>query len=319
MARRNSKASTTDQATEATDTPTPDNEENTVTDTATESEAPEATTDEATEAPLDISNFQSVVESALSEADESTGDIPVANISAVTEAYRELDGIKPKNAAKNYVEEQLKLAVDDMDIQKARSYSKLRDNLKAGGSSKSGGGSKKAPADPKVAFVSKLAAHQIAMRLVQADVPEGLDLDACLTEADTLATELAEQVEAQTAYLNLSDDDRAEAEKPDTTAVVRTAFKLAAGKASGGGRTSGGSGVRRDTAVHIEQVFADLEPGTFLKVSEIAKAKSAEYGDDEPSQGAISARLFPSSGNCTVPGVEPVEKTDDNPRGARKV
>lgn len=73
------------------------------------------------------------------------------------------------------------------------------------------------------------------------------------------------------------------------------------------------SGTRRDIGAHIVSAFEGLPEGAFLTVGQIRSHRSEEYGDEFPSAGAISARLFPSSGRCTVPGVEPGE----NGRGVR--
>ncbi|MBN1091957.1 DUF262 domain-containing protein [Blastococcus sp. TML/M2B] len=75
---------------------------------------------------------------------------------------------------------------------------------------------------------------------------------------------------------------------------------------------------RRDIGAHIVSAFAGLPEGAFLTVREIRAHRSDEYGDEFPSAGAISARLFPSSGRCTVPGVEPGEN-ERGVRGARRI
>ena len=75
--------------------------------------------------------------------------------------------------------------------------------------------------------------------------------------------------------------------------------------------------VRRDIGRHILSAFTSLPPGSFLTVNEIRHHRSDEYGDEFPSAGAIAARLFPSTGRCTVPGVEP-GTSERGVRGARK-
>lgn len=80
-------------------------------------------------------------------------------------------------------------------------------------------------------------------------------------------------------------------------------------------RTSGKH--RGDIAAHIVSAFDEASPGTFLTVGEIRTHRSEEYGNEFPSSGAIAARLFPASGRCTVPGVEP-GVNDRGVRGARK-
>ena len=70
------------------------------------------------------------------------------------------------------------------------------------------------------------------------------------------------------------------------------------------------TGERRDIGVHISAAFANKEAGDFLTVSQIRAARSDEYGDNSPSAGAISARLFPKSGKFTVDGIKPSTSTD---------
>jgi hypothetical protein len=261
--------------------------------------------------PIDLTGFKDATSKAVEQRDSSTGEVPADAIGEVNAVYRGLDGIKPKNAAKNWIEDEMKGAITALDIQLARAYSMVKDNLTAAGGAKS----ERQPADPKLAFVNKLAAHRLALTLITA--PEGVDGDEASAQADDLVAGLSEQVEAYRAWAESDAEDKGDA--PDTSPVVRTAFKLAAGKASGGGRVSGGSGVRRDIGKHIQAAFSNLDNGAVLTVAEIANTKSEEYGDDVPSQGAVSARLFPQSGKCTVEGIEPVPAADGKPRGARKV
>lgn len=74
---------------------------------------------------------------------------------------------------------------------------------------------------------------------------------------------------------------------------------------------------RRDIGAHIVNAFANKPPGTFLTINQIRTTSSPEYGDELPSAGAISARLFPSSGATTVPGV--TAETRDGRKGARRL
>ncbi|MEV1288752.1 DUF262 domain-containing protein [Micromonospora sp. NPDC049679] len=74
---------------------------------------------------------------------------------------------------------------------------------------------------------------------------------------------------------------------------------------------------RRDIAAHIVSAFAAAPADTFLTTTQIRNHRSDEYGDEFPSAGAIAARLFPATGRCTVPGVEP-SVNERGVRGARK-
>jgi len=288
---------------------------------STETEAPEAT-DEATtapaaevkadEKPADLGPFQTAAEAAISQADPSTGDLPKDAIDSVNKVYREIDGVKGKNAARAWLDEQMKAAIMGKDILRARTFVSLKDGLSAG----SGSSGPKAPADPTQAFVQKVVALRLATDQVIGNVPEGVTED-WTEKADELYASLAEDVASYSAYVNSDDED---AEAPEVSPVVRQAFKLASGRgaAGGSGRVSGGP--RRDIEKHLVQVFADLEVGSFLTVNEIAKASSTEYGDDRPSAGAVSARLFPKGREAyTGNGLEATNPGDGKPRGATKV
>lgn len=282
MARRGSNAQsttpevTTDEVTESPVEAPANQPEPTTEDTTTEAPA------EAT--PADLGPFKEAAAAAVAEMDDSTGELPTAAVAKVNEAYRAIDGVKGKNQARAWVESEMINAITSKNIQLARSYVNLKDGLSAG----SGSSGPKTPADPTSAFVQKVVALQIALNLVSANVPDGVSED-WTDKADTLISETSSQVEEYVAW-NKSDDEDAEA--PEVHAAVRQAFKLSQGKTPGGsGRVSGGP--RRDIEKHLQSVFADLSEGDFLTVSEIAKAKSDEYGDDAPSAGAVSARLFP--------------------------
>lgn len=286
------------------------------TETKTTEETPVTEETKTEDTPVDLTAFQGAVTEALTEADESTGELPEAAVAKVNEQYRALEGQKPKGAARTFLEEQMLEAVGNLDAVKARSYSDLKAKLTAGGG---GSKSEKAPADPTAAYVQQVAALRLAYTLKVDSKPEAV-AEGWEAKVDEVLSETAEQVEAYKAWQTAEVPEGEEKpDAPEVSPVVRQAFKLSTGK--GGGRVGGGnaSGVRRDTGKHIASAFAEVEVGTFLTIAEIAKHKSAEYGDSTPSQGAISARLFPTT---TVEGVEPVEKAaidGKNPKGARKV
>ena len=301
MARRTSTATAAPEA--STEAPSTETQEAPVT---TE------TTPEAVEINLDA--FKAAVEAVLPEADSTTGVLPASAVSTVNEQYRALDGQKPKNAARTFLEEQMLEAVGALNAVLARSYADLKAGMVAGPSS----AKEKAPADPTAAFVQRVATLKLALQIVEGSRPEGEGIDE---KVDALVTESGEQVTAYSAYLADESEDKGDA--PETSPVVRAAFKAAQGKGTGGGGTKGTfTGTRGDIGKHIQSAFADLESGAVLTFAEIAKHQSAEYPTAPPSQGAISARVFPKSGKCTVEGIVPVEKGEvdgKNPKGARKV
>jgi hypothetical protein len=287
-------------------------------DTTTEAPAEEqaSTTTEApaeakAEVEIDLTDFKAAAEQAVSEADTSTGDLPTASIDAVNKVYREIDGVKGKNQARAWIEEQMKASIVAKDIMKARAFVELKDGLSAG----SGGGGTKAPADPTQAFVNKAAALMLALNEVESNVPEGVSEDWS-TKLQELLPTLEGEVASYRQFLASDDED---AEAPEVSPVVRQAFKLASGRGSGGGSGRVSGGPRRDIEKHLVQVFADLEVGSFLTINEIAKASSTEYGDDRPSAGAVSARLFPKGRDAySANGIQATNE-DGKVRGATKV
>lgn len=311
MARRSSTSTapkSTEQAQEAT-----------VSTTTTEAapEAPETTETKAKaeETPIDLTAFQKAATEAVGQADTSTGEIAVALIEPVVKEYRALDGVKPKNAAKHWLTEQMKDQMNKGSIQGARSYLQLQESMTAG----SGGGAAKAPADPTQAFVQRVATLNLAYNLVVGgEVPEGVAEDWS-DKAQALVGEATSDATKYLAWVNDESEDKGD--EPEVSPVVKNAVKLAVGKsAKAGGRASGGgtfTGERRDIGKHIAEAFAEVESGTFLTVAEIRNHKSAEYGDNPPSAGAISARLFPANGKCTVEGITPGTNEKGN-KGATK-
>lgn len=294
MARRGASGTSTDTT------------ENKNVDSTTEEPQVPAEAPEAPEAEVDLTGFQSAAAAAAEEADTSTGEVPPASIEEVNKAYRELPGLKAKNKARAWLEEQMMSAVQDKNLTGARVFVDLKNGLSAGG----GSSAPKAPADPTQAFVQKVAALNLAATLTVSNVPEGVT-EGWEDKVTELLGSLDEDVEKLTSW-------DGEGDQPEVSPVVRQAFKLAAGKASGGGRVPGGP--RRDVEKHIQQVFADLPVGTFMTMTEISKARSTEYGDDRPSSGAVSSRLLPKGkepyDNAGIKGV--TAGGGGNTRGAEK-
>lgn len=326
MARRDrgdSPASTTAQADEANPTPT---EEAAVTTTATEVPAQaEASTDSTTEAApaaeattekpkvvIDLSGFESAVEEAVGQRDESTGDLSVEALAPAITAYRALDGIAAKNKAKTLLTDKMRDAMSSLDIQLARSYMVVQDNLSAGTTAKA----ERQPADPTEAFIQRQVGLDLARALIVK--PEGVAEDA-EARAEKLYSEVFPQAEQYLAWSVDESEDKGD--EPDVPAFVKGAVKLAQGKAAkvGGARVGGtSSGERHDIGEHIRQAFENVPSGQFLTIAEIRNNRSTEYGDNPPSAGAISARLFPQSGKCSLDFVTPGQNDKGN-RGATKV
>lgn len=329
MARRdrssgNSTDSSTATATAVAD-PTPEEATvTTATDEATvpaQTEAPAESTDTSTTsnkaqkaADVDLTAFEAAVTEAVSKRDDTTGDLVAEAIAPVVTEYRKIEGIAGKNKAKGVLGEHMKEAMNQLDISLARAYMMLQENLSAGSAPKA----ERTPADPTEAHVQRVVGLDLARTLLVK--PEGVADDAD-NRAEKLYGEVFPQAEQYLAWSS-SEDEATRGDEPEVPAFVKNAVKLALGKAAkvGGSRTGGGSasGERHDIGEHIRQSFEGVESGTFQTVAEIRNFKSTEYGDNPPSAGAISARLFPQSGKCTLDFVTPGQNEKGN-RGATKI
>lgn len=308
------RSKSTDAATEPVQT-----EEVPVTESTTEApasnEPAEGTAPEADEPKqIDLAPFQAVVAEVIATRDESTGVVSADELAKTTSAYNELDA-DHKRASKKWAQAEMMTAVQALDGPLARAYSLVGESLVATGKSSS----TSTPADPTQAFVNKVASLRLALAEVEANVPEKVATDWS-ERTDKLTGELGDQVAAYRTYLATETPEGQEPPaQPEVSPVVRSAFKLATGKASGGGRQSGGSGPRADIAKHVAEVFANLDSGTELKVSEVAKVKTAEYPQGTASQGAISARArFDDPSKSTLQGIISVPKDDNGPNRLRK-
>jgi hypothetical protein len=283
---------------------------------------PVAATDneDKAEAEIDLTDFSNAVEAAVKDEekrDKDTGDLAADLIEPVNTAFRALDGAKAKNKARAHLNGLMRDAMNNFDMPLARSYMVLADGLSAGPSAKA----ERQPADPTEAFVQKVVGLQLAVALTTENLPEGVDED-WKAKANELFTESKATAQEYLEWTRSEDDNKGD--EPEISSVVKAAVKLAQGKAAKVGASRGGSGTphegpRRDIAKHIYAAFENEAPGTFLTIAEIRKFHSEEYGDNPPSAGAISARLFPTGGGkCTLEGVVP-DTNENNKKGARKL
>lgn len=312
MARRNTKN------TEATAEVQTENTEATVSTSTNEAPATETTES----APVDLSAFEAAVTAAVDEADTTTGEVPEASIASVTAEYRKLEGLKAKNAAKKHVADGMKDAMNGESLPRARAFLMLQEKALVAASGGTGSTATRTPADPTEAFVQRIATLNLASAAAQASVPDGVNED-WPTKVGALVDESQGAVSSYIEWLTADEDSRGD--EPEVSVVVKAAAKLALGKSAkaGGARiTSSGTpytGERRDIAKHIVEAFENEPVGKFMRVSEIRKFHSTEYGDDLPSAGAISVRLFPKSGESTMPklGIKP--DVQDGKKGAVKL
>jgi hypothetical protein len=284
--------------------------------------APEAstTTPEASAEP-DLTAFKEAVASAIGDRDETTGEVPTAPLDNVKQAYRGLDGAKAKRAARDFVSDEMMEAMAQSNIGLARAFLMIQKQGLVAGSVASGTGSTpRTPADPTEAFVQLVSGLRLALTVASENVPEGVAEEW----ADKAKALVSENLDAARTFLTFSTTEQADdATEPEAPAWVKGAVKLSQGKSAkvGAARaksTGGGSsytGARRSIPKHIEEAFADKDSGAFLRVSEIVNFKSAEYGTDQPSAGAVSASLKSEKFKSDI--VKP--DTQDGKLGARKL
>jgi hypothetical protein len=289
----------TPRETSTTPDSTVNQEDSTVTATATETPvqveptvpAPSETPTETPEPDVDLTPFTSALQTAIDGRDQSTGDLPLDMLQAVKSAYTSLPA-KGKTQARNTVKASALDAMRALNAGLARAYVNVQDALAA--PTPAAPREPKAPVDPTESDANRLAAVRLAASLVSGQVSE-----AAIDASNTLTANLDQAVTAAYGdWLASTAEDKGEA--PSVPAFVEAAYKIVSGRAVRAPKVSTGStatrtvtytGPRRSVAAHIEQVFADQPAGTFLKIGAIAGTHSAEYGDDLPSSGAISARL----------------------------
>lgn len=266
--------------------------------------------------------YKTFVESVVAheEVDKTTGTVPDGLKAEVRKAYSGLTGVKYKNAGRQFLQDRMHENMEQYNpadpstaaaAVAARSFLELFKEVGKGVIKSESPVAK--PVDPTEAHVARVAAALIAPNLILP--PDGVS-DGWQKQAQDKAAELAPQVQTYREWLkanaNKTGDERAE--EPEVDEIVKAAAKVALGRglgaarkprAAGEGKASTPfTGTRRNIQTHILEAFAAHPVGTWLSVADIAKFESSEYGTDHPSTGAVSARLFPKSGESTIPGIK---------------
>jgi len=266
----------------------------------------------------DLTEFKARVAEAVEGKDSSTGEVAPGLFEPVSAAYRAIDGVKGKNAAKAFVSDQMRDAMNSTDIQSARAYMNLGDHLTA---ATPHAGSARVPTDPTEAFIHLIVGLRLAQALAAENVPEGVAEDWS-GKADALLTSSEGPAREYLAWTKSEDENKGD--EPIVESVVKAAVKLSVGKSAKVGSAARSTstpftGTRRDIGKHIAAAFEGIESGTFLTVAQIRKHHSDEYGDELPSAGAVSARLFPrNNGKCTIEGITPGQLDGKGNKGAYK-
>jgi hypothetical protein len=277
-----------------------------------------------------LTSFKTEVELALAsdERDTATGEMPTVLLGLVGTAYGKFASKAGQKAALDWLnmqmqERMMEAPADPSKFLEARSYLDLSNHCKSIGQVKDK--IVREPVDPTEAHVKFVASLLLAPNFVP--VGEGVSED-WQDRARALVGELTEQAGTYLTWMReqaaLTDAQRTEQGEangePKVDEVVKRAAKIATGRTAGTPaarkpRTNTGApaaprqpytGTRRDIGAHIASAFAEVPVGGFLTVGEIVKHVSDQYGEgDRPSQGAVAARLFPKSGNCTIEGIRP--------------
>lgn len=264
--------------------------------------------------------FESVVQAAIDGKDPSTGTVPEALATPVTEAYRALN-VGGKSKAKAHLLSVMQAGVEGSDLSTAMAASQLSKVLTPAKSSAKPK-EEKAPADPTEAVATQLAVLKTAFVYIQSNLPEGVDGDTVRAKTNELVEAAGSQMGTYIDWLNREPVAEGETDTPEPegiSSVTKKAVKLALTKVRVSTSTSSGAsgdGVRRSVSTHISQVFSDKPSGAFMSIAEIANAESEEYAGVKISSGAITARLFPTDGECTLKDVTPANQ--DGKRGAIK-
>ncbi len=339
-------------ATESTEATTATTDEAAAAETAAPA-APTGPTKEEIDAALD--SFVGLVDSILgspktneSEAvagkiDPQNGEVPAEHMKTVVEAFLALPGgTRAHNKAIQLLaDKQMTALTEHMWAVGARAIALMLNALRAAGK-----GTKakvetvaKPTVSPTVAHVATAVAHILAVNFL----PVGSDVDDNWGElTNAKVTELASEVGVLQKYLAdkatydaLTDEQKAdtaafpEPTQPEVDAIILQAARIARGRVAGPKKAAAtrepkvaGSSVPRDPSAprgdilaHIQEVFAELPVGTFLKVSAIAKVATSQYGAGQASGGAISARIK-GEAFSKVEGLEFVSQ--DGGQGVRK-
>jgi hypothetical protein len=287
-----------------------------------------ATAADTTPVEADLTDFNEAVASVVwPNGNENDGQITESEASneavegapddagkqAVLEAYNALEGAAAKRLARTALETITSSNMDSDNFYTAKKAMLLKEhilNAKAVKAPKV----EKVAANPTGAFIDHLVALNLAFQFASTQAPENVDAD-WQTQYTAALADATTRFQAVVASEDQVTDD----------AVFQSALKLGARKVTKS-RSAGSStpregvysGPPRSILKHIIEAFDGQPSGTFLKINEISKFESSEYGSDHPSPGAISGRINQATFGDQAPGLVAVV-TPGEPKGVRKV
>ncbi len=214
-------------------------------------------------------------------------------------------GLKASRKALDVIGLGMATSVKSSDIERATVFLEIQGAVESAAPAKK----ESTPVDPTKGWVEHYAVLSLASQLHRSVLPEGSSIEDLSVRGD-------EQVDSEmdnlVEYVNWLANGSPEEDKPELSAIVGKAVKLATTKArkssgGGGGTRTPHEGPRGNIALHIAQVFAlgtgkydpatgeyEADPypaGTYLTSSQIAKVCTPEYPAGNASSGAVSARI----------------------------
>ena len=277
-------------------------------------EAPEAKPDEK---PVDLTAFEAALDAILAPhraaeaAGEATSGKPDEElVPALIEAYTALDGAGAKRKARNLVAEIGETAMREDHFFTAKCAMILGNEKLVAAKAAKAAKEPKAPVDPTGDFINHLLTLNLAYQYAVANPPAGIAV-----EWPNTYTEQLEKLQVEVPDIS---EDNQPAEGSILARAVKVGTQKASKKttrASSGPRVGVYSGPPRSIATHIKETFAAQPVGTFLKIGEISKFESQEYGSDNPSPGAISGQVKKADFSQLYPGLVAIL---DGVKGVRK-
>lgn len=321
-------------------------EETVAAEATTDPSATEATEVVATEAkpepePIDSSAFEAALQAAFENRDESTGVVPEAFSAKVVAEYQALPGARGKAVAKRLLQAGMEEGISKMDLPHARVFIDLQKVCVPAASTSTKEKVEKEPVDPAEGAAARVAILRLAHNHAADTLPEGVEIDRVNDLVSGLVEKLDGEVVTYLAWLNTEvGEGEDEAPEPSVSVIAKKAAKLATGAAASAGGSKSGATGSRSTFVgkrgnilsHMKEAFANEPSGKFLTVNQIADFVSAEYTSTSvdgagvessefrrPSQGAISARLFPTGDKkLNLEDADFVPAEEGGKKGARK-
>lgn len=276
----------------------------------------------------DFTDFDAAVEAILAphraaEANGTTtsGEPDQALIPDLVAAYQALEGAKNKRVGRDRIKAISEASMNEDNFYTAKAAMLLDDHLVSAKAPKGSKRPPKTPVDPTSDYVDHMLVLNLAFQYAGRTQPESLAADwqdGYNSKLPDLTDELKNFLDAGGDTATLADDSLvAKAIKLGTQRKTKSGGTRSASVNPSGAAQKNYTGPPRSIVKHIQEAFANAESGTFLKINDIAKFQSDEYGEDRPSAGAISGQVKNAKFKRNFPDLEVAEM--NGTKGVRKV